>query len=57
MSGNPKANFNDRLRRLGCDQLHIQLKSRHKSKSIIDDSSSNIPFESHPDEKLSVMLT
>ena len=57
MAGNPKANFNDRLRRLGCDQLHIQLKSRHKSKSIIDDSSSNIPFESHPDEKLSVMLT
>lgn len=52
MFGKAKTNFNDRLRRLGCDQLHKQLKHKQKSKTTID----NFIPEFDPEEKSPEML-
>lgn len=43
MSCRQKSAFNDRLRRLGCDELHKQLRNRNKARTITSQTALSPP--------------
>jgi hypothetical protein len=45
MANRQKNNFNDRLKRLGCEELHKTLKNKNRAKTMYFDSIDGFPRE------------